>query len=217
MVHSRRVIVARARPRLSRSRAKHSMSGRLAWNRRRWCWWHQLAYWRKSSSYASRVRPLYPARNPASASRSVLVNTDATGMRAAEGVVVVIGHLPGRAETQEAGPAAAPATMIHLTVRPDRMTTQRHIQLPQPARHSDRKARRIAEYEFPSARSNAAASARISAGSAGMGRRPLRARDSARPTALECRPHGRQVPRRLSIVNPRSRGAAQPGCGMVAY
>ena len=39
----------------------------------------------------------------------------------------------------------------------------------------------------------------------------------ARPTALECRPHGRQVPRRLSIVNPRSRGAAQPGCGMAAY
>src|SRR5262249_15766790 len=145
MGHNRRGMVARARPRVSRSRAKHSMSGRLAWNRRRWCWWHQLAYWRKSSSYASRVRPLYPARNPASASRSVLVNTDATGMRAAEGVVVVIGHLPGRAETQEAGPAAAPATMIHLTVRPDRMTTQRHIQLPQPARHSDRKARRIAE------------------------------------------------------------------------
>jgi hypothetical protein len=29
-------------------------------------------------------------------SRSVLVNTSATGMRAAEGVVVVIGHLQGR-------------------------------------------------------------------------------------------------------------------------
>jgi hypothetical protein len=33
-------------------------------------------------------------------------------------VVVVIGHLPGRAETLEAGPAEAPATMIHLTVNP---------------------------------------------------------------------------------------------------
>src|SRR6516165_5603754 len=130
MVHSRRVMVALARPRVSRSRAKHSMSGRLAWKRRRWCWWHQLAYWRKSSSYASRVRPLYPARNPASASRSVLVNTGATGMRAADIVVVVIGHLPGRAETREAGPAVAPATMIHLTVRPGRVTTQRHMELP---------------------------------------------------------------------------------------
>jgi len=50
----------------------------------------------------------------------VLVNTGATGMRAAEGVVVVIGHLPGRAETWEAGPAEAPATVIHLTVDPPR-------------------------------------------------------------------------------------------------
>jgi hypothetical protein len=35
-------------------------------------------------------------------------------------VVVVIGYLPGRAETPEAGPAKAPATMIHLTVNPPR-------------------------------------------------------------------------------------------------
>src|SRR5215470_9748909 len=28
----------------SRSRVKHSMSARRAWNRRRWCWWHQLVY-----------------------------------------------------------------------------------------------------------------------------------------------------------------------------
>jgi hypothetical protein len=85
-----------------------------------WCWWHQLTYWRRSSSYASRVRPLYPARKPARASRSVLVNTGATGMRAAEGVVVVIGHLPDLAETPEAGPAEAPATAIDLTVDPQR-------------------------------------------------------------------------------------------------
>jgi hypothetical protein len=32
--------------------------------------------------------------------------------------VVVIGYLPGRAETPEAGPAKAPATMIHLTINP---------------------------------------------------------------------------------------------------
>src|SRR5215469_12396259 len=139
-------MVARARPRASRSRAKHSMSARRTWNRRRWCCWHQPAYWRRSSSYASRVRPLYPAKNPASASRSVLVNTGATGTRAAGGVVVVIGHLPGRAETWEAGPGQVPATMIHLTVKPAGMTTQRHVQLPLLAQHSDRKARRIAEY-----------------------------------------------------------------------
>jgi hypothetical protein len=47
------------------------------------------------SLYIWRVRPLYPARNPASASRSVLVNTGAVGTRAADGVVVVIGHLRG--------------------------------------------------------------------------------------------------------------------------
>jgi hypothetical protein len=32
--------------------------------------------------------------------------------------VVVIGYLSGRAEPPEAGPAKAPATMIHLTVNP---------------------------------------------------------------------------------------------------
>src|SRR4249920_2449274 len=37
----------------------------------------QQVNWRRSSSYASRVRPLYPAKNPANASRSVLVNTGA--------------------------------------------------------------------------------------------------------------------------------------------
>ncbi len=41
MVDSRRVMVARARPRASRSRAKHSMSARRALNRRTWCCWHQ--------------------------------------------------------------------------------------------------------------------------------------------------------------------------------
>ena len=38
---------------------------------------------------------LYPARNPASASRSVFVNTGAIGTSAADGIVVVIGHLRG--------------------------------------------------------------------------------------------------------------------------
>ena len=35
-------------------------------------------------------------------------------------VVVVIGYLPGRAETLEAGPAKAAATVTHLTVGPPR-------------------------------------------------------------------------------------------------
>ena len=39
-----------------------------------------------------RVRPLYPA----SASRPVFVNTGTPGARAADGVVVRIGHLPVR-------------------------------------------------------------------------------------------------------------------------
>jgi hypothetical protein len=42
-----------------------------------------------------RVRPLYPARNPANASRSVLVKTVVTGTRAVDGIVVAIGDLRG--------------------------------------------------------------------------------------------------------------------------
>jgi len=49
----------------------------------------------------------------------VLVNTGVTEMRAAEGVVVVIGHLQDRAETRELG-QPRPATAIHLTVDPPR-------------------------------------------------------------------------------------------------
>src|SRR6266516_2355138 len=43
-------------------------------------------------------------QEPANAIRSVLVNTGATG-------TMVIGYLPGLAETREAGPAEASATM----------------------------------------------------------------------------------------------------------
>ena len=88
-------MVARARPRASRSRANSSMSARRARNSWIWCCWHQPANWRRSNSYACRVRPLYPARNPANASRSVLVNTGVTGTRAVDGIVVAIGHLRG--------------------------------------------------------------------------------------------------------------------------
>jgi hypothetical protein len=42
-------------------------------------------------------------------------------------------------QTREAGPTGVPAMMIQLTVRPDRVTTQRHMELPRPAQHSRRK------------------------------------------------------------------------------
>lgn len=61
----------------------------------------------------------------------MLVNTGTTGMRAAGEVVVVIGHLPGRAETRQAEAAETPATMIHRTARPNCVITQRHMKLHQ--------------------------------------------------------------------------------------
>src|SRR5262249_59849416 len=103
MVHSRRVTVGRARPLASRSRAKLSISERRTANRFRERARHQVVNWRRSSAYASRVRPRYPARNPASASRSASLNAGWMGTRAV--VVVVIGYLPVLAETDEAGPA----------------------------------------------------------------------------------------------------------------
>jgi hypothetical protein len=53
---------------------------------------------------------------------SALVNTgSATAITVdGDGVVAVIGHLPGRAETWEAGPAKAPAADEDPTVRPHR-------------------------------------------------------------------------------------------------
>lgn len=50
-----------------------------------------------------------PGQESANARRSVLVNTGIAGTRAADGVVVVIGHLRCRSETPEAGPSAAAA------------------------------------------------------------------------------------------------------------
>src|SRR5215467_188932 len=93
MVHSRRVMVARARPRASRSLAKHSMSARRTANSGRERARHQVVNWRRSSAYASRVSPLYPARKPARASRSWPLKGGWMGTRAA---VVVIGCLPVR-------------------------------------------------------------------------------------------------------------------------
>src|SRR6516165_3185437 len=94
MVHSRRVMVARARPRASRSRAKLSMSARRTANRFREWARHQEVNWRKSSAYASRVSPRYPARNPARANRSASVKMGWIVASAVDGAAVVIGHLP---------------------------------------------------------------------------------------------------------------------------
>src|SRR5580692_6952258 len=94
MVDSRRVTVARARPLASRSRAKLSMSARRTANRLRERARHQVVNWRRSSAYASRVSPRYPARNPARASRSASVKAGWIGTRTAVGAVAVIGYLP---------------------------------------------------------------------------------------------------------------------------
>src|SRR5260370_30993565 len=93
MVHGGRVAVARARPLPSRSRAKLSMSARRTANRPRERARHQEVNWCRSSAYASRVRPRYPARNPASASRWGSVKTGWTVARAVERAAAVIGHL----------------------------------------------------------------------------------------------------------------------------
>src|SRR5690348_17970554 len=94
MVDSRRVTVARALPRASSSRAKDSMSARRTANKARDRVRHQVVNWRRSSAYASRVRPRYPARNPARAIRSASVKTGWIVASAADGTAVVIGHLP---------------------------------------------------------------------------------------------------------------------------
>src|SRR6266568_684624 len=107
MVDSRWVTVARARPLASSSRAKDSMSGRQTANRLRERARHQVVNWRRSSAYASLVRPRYPAR----ASRSASVTTGWIVASAVAGTAVVIGHLSAglRPEGGWPGPAAGPS------------------------------------------------------------------------------------------------------------
>jgi hypothetical protein len=76
--------------------AKLSMSARRTENSGRDRARHQPVNWRRSSVYASRVRPRYPARKPAIASRSAWENTGWTGTREVEGIVAAIGHLRGQ-------------------------------------------------------------------------------------------------------------------------
>ena len=82
------------RPLNSSSLAKLSMSARRTANRGRERARHQVVNWRRSSAYASRVRPRYPARNPARASRSGSVKAGWIVASAVDGPAVVIGHLP---------------------------------------------------------------------------------------------------------------------------
>jgi hypothetical protein len=123
MVHSRRVTVARARPRASRSRAKPSMSARRTANRFRDRARHHVVNWRRSRAYASRVRPRYPARNPARASRSASLKTGWIETSAVDGAAVDIGHLPAWAGAGKAGPVPAPAVKRKPTVSPAYLVT----------------------------------------------------------------------------------------------
>lgn len=66
----------------------------------------------------------------ASASRSVLVNTGATGTRAADGIVVVIGHLRVGLRPGRPGPPG-PSDDDSPHRQPDRIAAQRHMELPQ--------------------------------------------------------------------------------------
>ena len=63
-------------------------------------------------------------------SRSVLVDTGATGIRAADVVVVVIGHLPGRAETRGGWASRDPSNSDSPHRRPATVITQRPMGLP---------------------------------------------------------------------------------------
>jgi hypothetical protein len=118
---NRRVMVARARPRPSISRAKTfdvgpadleqplvalGAPGRVLAQVQRLC----LAGQSGVTGQEPRQPPPLLALNTGSGTE-IAVDADVA-------VVVVIGYLPGRAETLEAGPAVAPATMIHPTVNP---------------------------------------------------------------------------------------------------
>src|SRR5580698_10009439 len=127
MVDSRRVTVARARPRASSSRAKLSMSAWRTANKASDRVRHQLVNWRRSSAYASRVRPRNPARNPARASRSGSVKAGWIVASAVDGVAVVIGHLPAGLEPGQLG-----------LIRPQRSNGNPNVSRPPGSRYATR-------------------------------------------------------------------------------
>src|SRR6516165_8579102 len=145
MVHSRRVTVAPARPRASRSRAKPSMSRRRTANRFSERLRHELVNWRKSSAYASRVRPRYPARNPARARRSASVKAGWIVASAVDGAAVVIGHLPAGLEPGRLGHGPSYLTETHR--KPPGPVTLRNQRASPRARQATREVLQIADSE----------------------------------------------------------------------
>jgi hypothetical protein len=105
--------------------AKDSMSARRTVNRARERARHQVVNWRRSSAYASLVKPQYPARNPARASRSASVNAGWIMTRAVDGAVVVIGHLPAGLEPGGLGQLRVPAVERNLNV--SRVGQSQHV------------------------------------------------------------------------------------------
>src|SRR5208283_2537107 len=109
-----------------------SMSARRTANRGRERARHQVVNWRRSSAYASRVSPRYPARNPARAIRSWSVNGGWMVTRAVDGAAVVIGHLraglrPGRLDQLQA-PAIEREPKPSRVSRSRRVTSRREVE-----------------------------------------------------------------------------------------
>src|SRR6266699_3095912 len=90
----------RARPRAASSLAKFSNPAWRTENSGRERSRHQAVNWRRSSAQASLVRP---AKNPARASRSALVQAGWIVASATDGTAVVIGHLPAGLEPGRPG------------------------------------------------------------------------------------------------------------------
>src|SRR5580704_15685404 len=88
---------------------------------------HQLVNWRRSSAYASRVRPRNPARYPARASRSGSVKAGWIVASAVDGVAVVIGHLPAGLEPGQLG-----------LIRPQRSNGNPKVSRPPGSRYATR-------------------------------------------------------------------------------
>ena len=101
------------------------MSARRTANKPRERARHQVVNWRRSSAYASRVRPRYPARNPASARRSASVKAGWIVTRAVDGAAVVIGYLPAGLRPGRLGQLRIPAIERKPSV--SRVSRSQHV------------------------------------------------------------------------------------------
>jgi len=88
---------------------------------------HQAVNRRRSRVFASLVRPRYPARKPARASRSASVNAGWTVASALDVVVVVIGEPPRTAEARGAQPGQGAGLRVNEDLNVSRATTARHV------------------------------------------------------------------------------------------